>query len=150
MKYIKLKDGRYEHRVVYRKAHGSIPFGWEVHHIDGNPSNNFILNLIALPKKFHEYLHDFQRRQDRWCKREETESLLNIYLTNQPDYIKIGTNYIPRHGKIKKRKRNLLKQNSKQNKLKNKEIINQYNLNRETAYKTIKLRKKLERRANKP
>ena len=34
-----------------------VPDDWEVHHIDGNPLNDRISNLIPLPKKVHQELH---------------------------------------------------------------------------------------------
>lgn len=33
------------HRLVYELAHGSIPAGLQIDHIDGNRSNNFLSNL---------------------------------------------------------------------------------------------------------
>lgn len=41
------------HRRVYVNAHGKIPKGWFVHHMDGNKLNNDPQNLIAIPKELH-------------------------------------------------------------------------------------------------
>jgi len=31
--------------------------GWEVHHCDGNKMNNYISNLVYVPREVHEYIH---------------------------------------------------------------------------------------------
>jgi hypothetical protein len=41
------------HHLVYMVVHGSIPYGREVHHKDGNPENNGIGNLEALTPDEH-------------------------------------------------------------------------------------------------
>lgn len=45
------------HRDLYIKHHGEIPDKWDVHHIDWNPDNNDIDNLIAIPKCLHVFIH---------------------------------------------------------------------------------------------
>jgi hypothetical protein len=55
--YWQTKAGRPWHRVVYRRAYGPIPPGWDVHHIDGNKVNNDPDNLIAIPRKLHMEIH---------------------------------------------------------------------------------------------
>ena len=49
------------HIYVWEKFHGPIPEGYDVHHIDHDPSNNEIDNLIALPQSEHHKLHMAQR-----------------------------------------------------------------------------------------
>ena len=49
-------------RKIYLKPHGSIPVGpdkrpYEVHHIDGNPENNDISNLVAISIQDHYATH---------------------------------------------------------------------------------------------
>ena len=46
-----------EYRETYVEAHGPIPEGYEIHHIDGNSSNNSIDNLIALSPVMHWMFH---------------------------------------------------------------------------------------------
>ena len=46
-----------EHRLVWIKAHGPIPPGYEIHHRDGNPRNNKLENLIMLTKSAHKKEH---------------------------------------------------------------------------------------------
>jgi hypothetical protein len=41
------------HREVWRAAHGEIPPDYVVHHIDGDPFNNDISNLQAMPRSEH-------------------------------------------------------------------------------------------------
>ena len=58
---------RLEHQVVWEEAHGQkVPPGHQVHHLDGNPTNNRAENLVALPLGAHQRLHGAQNRQ-RWA-----------------------------------------------------------------------------------
>ena len=54
-------------KAIYERGIGNIPQGYEIHHIDCNPSNNALNNLIALPKGIHELvhleLHNFPNKQ---------------------------------------------------------------------------------------
>lgn len=42
------KKRYYVHRIIWEVFNGSIPIGYEIDHIDGNPNNNQILNLRLL------------------------------------------------------------------------------------------------------
>lgn len=59
------------HQQVYIDAHGSIPKGYHVHHIDGNTDNNDIDNLVAIPHGKHTK-ETFKQRWEhpviRYCK----------------------------------------------------------------------------------
>lgn len=50
------------HTVIWEEAHGEIPEGCEVHHIDLDPSNNQLENLQCLTKEAHRKLHADMRR----------------------------------------------------------------------------------------
>lgn len=41
------------HRVVYARAHGAVPEGFHVHHIDGDRANNGSDNLMAIDEVQH-------------------------------------------------------------------------------------------------
>lgn len=45
------------HRFVWEYYNGDIPEGYDVHHIDGNRSNNDISNLQLLKSEDHKKLH---------------------------------------------------------------------------------------------
>lgn len=45
------------HRRVWEDAHGTIPEGYDVHHVDHNKTNNDIANLRLLTKAEHTRLH---------------------------------------------------------------------------------------------
>ena len=45
------------HRAVWEYHHGEIPKGWQVHHVDGDKSNNDISNLLLVPKSIHATYH---------------------------------------------------------------------------------------------
>lgn len=39
-----------EHRAIWEKAHGKIPKGWVVHHLNGDMMDNSLENLAAVPR----------------------------------------------------------------------------------------------------
>jgi hypothetical protein len=46
------------HRIIWERAHGKkLDPGYHVHHVDGNPFNNSLDNLIALTAKEHYDVH---------------------------------------------------------------------------------------------
>ena len=45
------------HRYVWEHEVGTIPKGYQVHHIDGNKANNDISNLSLITNKGHQRLH---------------------------------------------------------------------------------------------
>lgn len=81
--YFRNRKGQLLHREKYQDAHGSIPQSLDVHHIDGDKTNNDISNLVAITKAEHLREHgprgfqlwnSEQRRenttQNVWGKRE--------------------------------------------------------------------------------
>lgn len=49
------------HRVLWEEAHGEIAFGNHIHHLDGNPANNALSNLVSLSASEHMRHHQLQR-----------------------------------------------------------------------------------------
>lgn len=49
------------HIYVWEKHNGRVPEGYDVHHIDHDPSNNEIDNLVAMPRSEHHKLHIGER-----------------------------------------------------------------------------------------
>lgn len=45
------------HRVVWEHHNGPIPDGHDIHHIDGDRTNNVLSNLAMLPKADHTRHH---------------------------------------------------------------------------------------------
>jgi hypothetical protein len=69
-------DGNYLHREVYEQYYGSIPKGYEVHHIDGNQGNNDPKNLSALRKSIHAWIHKYGGKYvTEGLSKEEVEKL---------------------------------------------------------------------------
>ncbi|WP_080458778.1 HNH endonuclease signature motif containing protein [Roseovarius sp. A-2] len=70
---LKLSDGRIagEHRHVWECAHGPIPDGYQIHHRDGDRTNNKLWNLEALRPGDHrrEHCGHWTDTQGRWWKR---------------------------------------------------------------------------------
>jgi hypothetical protein len=48
---------RYLHRTMYEEQVGAIPKGYVVHHIDDDPQNNVLENLMAMPRGAHMAHH---------------------------------------------------------------------------------------------
>ena len=73
---------RLEHHLVWEDHNGTIPEGYEIHHIDGNPVNNHILNLDCLRREDHLRMHSpcFFKIEGEWrsycryCKSIITEA----------------------------------------------------------------------------
>ena len=42
-----------EHRLIWEQAHGPIPKGWVVHHLNGDKADNCLENLAAMPRTAH-------------------------------------------------------------------------------------------------
>ena len=58
----------YIHRLVAEAFIGTIPPGWEVNHLDGDPANNSLDNLeIVTPKQNKQHLH-----QPAWYRTQMT------------------------------------------------------------------------------
>ncbi|MCA1806931.1 MAG: HNH endonuclease [Actinobacteria bacterium] len=55
--YYKNRKGKLLHRAKYEYTHGPIPEGNQIHHIDGDKSNNAIENLVSLSVSEHIKLH---------------------------------------------------------------------------------------------
>jgi len=47
----------YLHQEVWKAAHGPIPEGYHIHHIDHDPLNNALENLAAVPAAEHQTHH---------------------------------------------------------------------------------------------
>lgn len=54
----KIHNGKLLHRLIYESVWGKIPEGYVIHHIDGDKTNNCILNLLIVDKEHHSSLHN--------------------------------------------------------------------------------------------
>lgn len=45
------------HQEIWKDAHGPIPEGYHIHHIDEDPTNNALDNLVAIPAGVHTSHH---------------------------------------------------------------------------------------------
>jgi hypothetical protein len=65
------------HRYAYEKAHGPIPDGYDVHHVDEDKANNDPSNLEALPSGDHASLHGQKNASNlewlEWSRRNLAE-----------------------------------------------------------------------------
>jgi ferredoxin len=55
----------YLHREIWKSAHGPIPEGYEIHHVDENPLNNTLENLECLTAREHRRRHRQAYRSQR-------------------------------------------------------------------------------------
>lgn len=46
-----------EHRYVWEQAHGPIPDGWHIHHLNGIKDDNRLENLVAMSRSDHHRNH---------------------------------------------------------------------------------------------
>lgn len=74
--YIPHKKFKFKHIAVYLKHKKTYPMGWHIHHINQVKNDNRIINLIALPKIVHYYIH----RQLSKGKRIKTKCHINKIL----------------------------------------------------------------------
>ena len=64
------KKGKRLHRVVWEYHNGEIPEGYDIHHIDGDRSNNDAENLQMLPA--HDHYAEHMNRPERKEKSRES------------------------------------------------------------------------------
>jgi len=56
--YYRNWTGKRLHHAIWESVHGKIPWGYFIHHKDGNPDNNSIENLEAVLERDHlRYYH---------------------------------------------------------------------------------------------
>ena len=111
-----LKDGylydtatrRFIHRIVSTRYDGIIPRGWHVHHCDYNKTNNNIDNLVQIPEKLHQEIHD---RYDWDSKHKPSKEFIkNTMLPSYLDRINFkGSHTQVKRSDIAKRKKMCLK-----------------------------------------
>lgn len=53
-----------EHRLVWERANGPIPKGFEIHHIGGNSKNNDLTNLSLMTRSEHHRIHALLRKMN--------------------------------------------------------------------------------------
>ncbi len=83
--YCKDKAGRYHNKAgralsrdIWRDSYGPIPEGYQIHHIDRNPTNNDLSNLMCLSAKEHNELHKrlLTDAEKEWSKQNMKERAL--------------------------------------------------------------------------
>lgn len=53
------------HRLIWEEAHGPIPEGHEIHHVNGDGTDNRLENLVCLSTSEHRLLHAKLRREGK-------------------------------------------------------------------------------------
>jgi len=107
-----IETNKWVHRELYEINFGKIPALYEVHHIDKNPSNNNLENLIAIPKEFHLQLHELDKMGIILKNKNDVSIALAFYLrgkrNNNLDKLLKATKNVSEY-KEKKDKKNKLK-----------------------------------------
>lgn len=63
----------YRSRWKWEQEHGEIPDGYEVHHANGDPSDDRLENLECIPAGAHHQMHGAERVEGRLQRREVKE-----------------------------------------------------------------------------
>ena len=66
----------YEHRLVWEQAHGTLPDGWVVHHLNSVHNDNRLENLFAMSRKSHLQRDWFKALQRRIISLEAEVAML--------------------------------------------------------------------------
>lgn len=83
---------RLEHNRVWEEHFGEIPDGYQIHHRDGNKTNNNIENLQLVTPFEHKRIHEgCQLIEDVWCK---PCSICGEYKPRTPEYWYYSRGYI--------------------------------------------------------
>ena len=78
-------NNRFLHREIYIMNVGPIGLNYDVHHIDKNPSNNSIENLIAIPREFHIVLHQLDKLGVILRNKSDVSIALSFYLKGKEE-----------------------------------------------------------------
>lgn len=74
--YFTATGGKRLHRAIWEVANGPVPPACDIHHIDGDPSNNDLANLSCLPESAHHALHaEAMGDDERERRRRRIESI---------------------------------------------------------------------------
>ena len=70
---------------IWEQQWGKLPKGWVVHHIDGNKTNNCILNLQGMSKEDHVKLHHIGSKRSAESRQKMRD---NHYMRNGGEHPK--------------------------------------------------------------
>jgi hypothetical protein len=82
------KGNTYRHIALWVEANGPVPDGYELHHIDHDPKNSNLANLMLVTHGDHMRIHaGFRQTDGVWHKRcrdcGEWKPLTDYYLTSK-------------------------------------------------------------------
>jgi hypothetical protein len=113
MTYLKNEEtNQWVHREIYEMNISKIPKGYHVHHIDKNPINNSLDNLIAIPEEFHTQLHDLDKAGVICRNKSDVSLALAFYLRGKRNNRLVAlTNAVenskPNHSKKNKKQKRI-------------------------------------------
>lgn len=80
----------FEHIIIWEKHYKKrLPEGWIIHHLNGDPGDNHIKNLVALPNKKHWEI--FRAKGKRIKELEKENAILKIEIKRLSEKIKNAT-----------------------------------------------------------
>jgi hypothetical protein len=63
--------------LIWEKVHGPIPEGYEIHHVNGDGTDNRLENLVCLSASEHRLLHAKLRREGKDVVDDNTPGLMS-------------------------------------------------------------------------
>lgn len=72
-------NGNVVHQMVWKNAHGKPPANYDVHHVNTIKKDNRIENLVALPKEYHNFIHQLMWKDPDYANRFTYEYLMEKY-----------------------------------------------------------------------
>jgi hypothetical protein len=88
------KNKRYEvHRLVGEAFIGSLPAGHHTHHINGDPSDNRLINLTYYSSSYHHHIHNRGVNAHRNVLTEQQVIEIRRRLANGESQVALGKEY---------------------------------------------------------
>jgi len=82
--YFRNRKGKLLHRELYQDAYGPLSLDFDVHHIDGDKTNNALDNLVAITRSEHLREHGPRGFQIWGTERRRKNTAENVWGKREP------------------------------------------------------------------